>query len=149
MTIRLRQVAEIVASEMLALVQLVVNEAGGGSLSDSHLRERISAKIEQQEESIVISLLFENYIGYIENGRAPKQGKRPPLDALRQWALDRGIPPDNDTLFAISEAIWRDGIEPRPIFSTLEERLAKQFGIRWADMLFDALSDDLTKYFNV
>ncbi|NDV69255.1 hypothetical protein [Dysgonomonas sp. 25] len=148
MSTRLKKVAEVIATEMLALAQIIVAETDGGSLSGSHLRETIRTQVQTESDSVVISLLFDNYIEYIENGRAPRQGKRPPIDALREWAIGKGIEPDNDTLFAIAEAIWRDGIEPRPIMATLEERIGKQFETRWAEMLFEALTDDLIKYFN-
>lgn len=148
MTSGLKKVIEVIASEMLALAQAVTSEVDAGSLKGRSLCDTIRTQVREQDGGVVISLLFDNYIEYIENGCAPKQGKRPPTDDLREWAIKNGIQPDNDTLYALSEAIWHDGIEPRPILATLEERITGQFDARWADMLFEALIDDLTKYFN-
>ncbi|WP_308600288.1 hypothetical protein [uncultured Dysgonomonas sp.] len=98
--------------------------------------------------NIVIEAYFDNYITFLEKGRAPRKGKFPPLDELRDWALSRNIPSDNSTLFLIARAIWRDGHEGRPILATLEERIDSKFETEWYDQLFEATIDELNKYFN-
>lgn len=98
--------------------------------------------------NIVIEVYFDNYITFLEKGRAPRKGKFPPLDELRDWALSRNIPSDNSTLFLIARAIWRDGHEGRPILATLEERIDSKFETEWYDQLFEATIDELNKYFN-
>lgn len=98
--------------------------------------------------NIVIEAYFDNYITFLEKGRAPRKGKFPPLDELRDWALSRNIPSDNSTLFLIARAIWRDGHEGRPILATLEERIDRKFETEWYDQLFEATIDELNKYFN-
>lgn len=98
--------------------------------------------------NIVIEAYFDNYITFLEKGRAPRKGKFPPLDELRDWALSRNIPSDNSTLFLIARAIWRDGHEGRPILATLEERIDRKFETEWYDQLFETTIDELNKYFN-
>ena len=98
--------------------------------------------------NIVIEAYFDNYITFLEKGRAPRKGKFPPLDELRDWALARNIPTDNSTLFLIARAIWRDGHEGRPILATLEERIDRRFETEWYDQLFEATIDELNRYFN-
>lgn len=98
--------------------------------------------------NIVIEAYFDNYITFLEKGRAPRKGKFPPLDELRDWALSRNIPSDNSTLFLIARAIWRDGHEGRTILATLEERIDSKFETEWYDQLFEATIDELNKYFN-
>lgn len=98
--------------------------------------------------NIVIEAYFDNYITFLEKGRAPRKGKFPPLDELRDWALSRNIPSDNSTLFLIARAIWRDGHEGRPILATLEEKIDCKFETEWYDQLFEATIDELNKYFN-
>ncbi len=98
--------------------------------------------------NIVIEAYFDNYITFLEKGRAPRKGKFPPFDELRDWALSRNIPTDNNTLFLIARAIWRDGHEGRPILATLEERIDSKFETEWYDQLFEATIDELNKYFN-
>ena len=58
------------------------------------------------------------------------------------------IPTDNNTLFLIARAIWRDGHEGRPILATLEEKIDRKFETEWYDQLFEATIDELNKYFN-
>ncbi len=135
---------EAIAADVLKLSHLVMES---NNLKDSALDRDVQVSVKQVADSIIIETLFDNYVDYIEQGRKPMSGKQPPIDAVRDWALSRNIPADNDTLFLISRAIWRDGIEARPILSTLEEEIEKAFDERWADQLFEAITDELTKYF--
>lgn len=138
------KVMEAIAADVLKLSHIVMED---NNLKGSALDKNTQVTVKQSADSIVIETLFDNYVDYIEQGRKPMSGKQPPIDALRDWALSRNIPADNDTLFLISRAIWRDGIEARPILSTLEEEIEKAFDERWADQLFEAITDELTKYF--
>ena len=138
------QIMEAMANDVLRLSHIVREN---NNLKDSVLDKNTRVEVKQTGDSIVIETLFDNYIDYIEQGRKPMTGKQPPIDALRDWALSRGISTDNSTLFLISRAIWRDGIEGRPILSTLEEAIEKDFDEKWADQLFEAITEELTKYF--
>lgn len=121
MTDQIQKVMEELGEEILFLAQSILKENNIDEKSE--LYKNLKLEIDSSKSSIVIDTLFDNYITYIENGRAPKTGKRPPIDALRDWAQSKGLPTDNKTLYAISTAIWRDGIEPRPILATLQERI--------------------------
>lgn len=145
MNASLQRAAEVIASELVSLARVVVAEK---DLSDSSLSDTIRTSVEARNGGIVIDMLFDNYIEYVECGRRPGQEKRPPIDALRDWAVNKGISSDNSTLCAISEAIWRDGVEARPVLATLSGYIERQFESKWADLLFEALVDDLTNYFN-
>ncbi|MBB4036958.1 hypothetical protein GGR21_002872 [Dysgonomonas hofstadii] len=139
------QIIEVIAADVMKLSHIVMEN---NNLKNSALDKNMRVQVKQADNSIVIETLFDNYIDYIEQGRKPMTGKQPPIDALRDWALSRGIPTDNSTLFLISRAIWRDGTESRPILSALEEEIEKAFDEKWADQLFEAITDELTKYFN-
>ncbi|WP_255491377.1 hypothetical protein [Dysgonomonas sp. ZJ279] len=136
------KVIEAIAGEIVNLARLVL-EDNTIDLKDSSLSESIKVEIKSMGEPVVIEALFANYIGYLEQGRRPHQGKQPPTDELHNWALSRGIPTDNSTLFLISRAIWRDGYEGRPILATLEEELNKKFEDEWFDQLFEATIEEL------
>ncbi|KAA6333170.1 hypothetical protein EZS27_018397 [termite gut metagenome] len=125
----------------------VNKKVGKNTLASSNLRKDFETQI-KTGNSIVIDCLFNHYIDFIEKGRTPKYKKRPPIDALRNWALNNGISTDNHTLFAISNAIWRDGYAPRPIFSKLEELIEKKFENEWSLYLFTAIIQELNTYFN-
>lgn len=97
----------------------------------------------------VIQALFNNYVEYIEWDRPPRYGKRPPISVLRDWAASNGFPTDVSTLWAISTAIWRDGHAGRPIFATLDKETDTLFNDDWSEWLFDAITEDLDRIFNV
>jgi len=139
------QVMEAIAGDVLKLACIILEKNG---LKDSNLYNDVRVNIRQTENPIVIETLFDSYIDYLEQGRKPMTGKQPPIDTLRDWALSRGIPADNSTLFLISRAIWRNGQQGRPILSVLEEEIEKAFEEEWSDRIFKAITDELTKYFN-
>lgn len=132
------------ASDILALAREVL---ANYSLHDSALSRNADVKVQQGGQSVVVELLLDNYIEFVENGRKPFSGKKPPIDALRDWALTRNIPADNSTLWAISTAIQRDGYEGRPILATLEQRIESCIENEWADKLLDHLVGELAQYF--
>jgi len=147
----IQKVIENIASDIITLSRSIMEQqktTGRHSLKDSELYENVRTEIQETEHGIIIKALFDNYINYIEQGRIPKEGKRPPIDALKDWAINKGITPDNNTLWAISTAIWRDGYEARPILSVLDSKLTEEFNNKWANQLFEAVIKDLTKYFN-
>lgn len=123
-------------------------KTGKNTLKESALSDSIKVEVSNMGESVVIRALFDNYIDYIENGRKPQSGKQPPIDALRDWALERGIPTDNSTLFLIGRAIWRDGYQGRPVLFTLEEEIDKLMDEKWADRLLESLTKELEKQFD-
>lgn len=150
------QVIRHIADEVKRLAQIILSDdkigankkTGKNTLRDSSLYDNVRVEIQNTEQSVVIQALFDNHIDYIEQGRKPRSGKQPPIDALRDWALSRGIPTDNSTLFLISRAIWRDGYQPRPILATLEEEIERRFENEWSDLLMDAITEELITYFS-
>ncbi len=156
MTDHVLKVVEEIGRDIVALAQFVIDNDSIGmnkkfrknTLKDSLLLRDVDSRVSfgSNGDNVVIEVLFNNYIDYIEKGRRP--GKMPPVNALKEWAQSRGIPTDNGTLYAIANAIKRDGIEGRPILATLEQRIEDSFENHWADKLFDAMISELNEYFN-
>lgn len=144
----LHKAAEVIAADTIRLAQRAIDEALGQGGRDSRLKDSLLTQINVSPDSVVVNLLMDNYVNYIDQGRKPRSGKLVPIDQLRDWALDAGIDADNGTLYAISQAIWRDGIAPRPILAKIEQYADEAFEDRWADLLMDAVIDDLVTYFN-
>lgn len=150
------KVIEAIAADILTLSQNILAtdnialnpKTGKNTLNGSMLHKNMNVEIQNSGEDIVINLLFDNYIYYIENGRQPRSGKQPPIHALRDWAIARGISPDNSTLYLIARAIWRDGIRPRPILAKIEEEIDRRFEDQWNDPIHEALTQELSEYFN-
>lgn len=145
MSNELLKVIEELGHEIERLARIVLTEQG---ISDkSQLYRDVQVQIDSSSNAIVLDSIFNNYVEYIEAGRKPMTGKQPPIDALRDWALEKGLPSDNDTLYAISHAIWRDGVEGKPILATLEERVEEYMQTEFMDKLSDAIMNELNKYF--
>ena len=156
MTDHVLKIVEEIGRDIVALAQFVIDndsvgvnkKAGKNTLRDSLLIRDVDSHVSfgGNGDNVVIEVLFNNYIDYIEKGRRP--GTMPPVSALKEWAQSRGIPTDNGTLFAIANAVKRDGIEGRPILATLEREIENSFENDWADKLFDSMTAELTEYFN-
>jgi len=136
-------IIENIAQDILLLAQAITDENG---LKKSMLRNNIKTEVYRMENP-VIGILFNDYIDYIESGRKPCSGKKPPVSELREWASKKGLPTDNATLFAIAESIWRTGYTARPILATLEDEIDKSFENKWADDLFNTISNELESIF--
>lgn len=143
-----------IADDLLALAALVMEDdrfatntkVGRNTLKDSALHGDLEAKI--KGDNPVITALFNHYVVFLEWTRPPKYKKKPPISVLKDWAAANGIPTDADTLWAISYAIWRDGHQGRPIFATMDKEMDGLFMDDWADALYDAIVDNLNKFFD-
>lgn len=152
MNTEITKVIEEISREIVLLAQQIMDDdsiaanrkTDKNTLKDSLLKSNIRSSV-TIGDNIVIETFFDNYIEYIENGRTP--GTMPPVSALREWALRRNIPADNDTLFAIATAIKRDGYEGRPILATLDREIENRFENEWYDKIFEVLTAELTEYF--
>ena len=152
------QIIEKIAAEVVVFARSILNnnsistntKSGINTLHKSTLSHTIGSNIRTLANgNILIDTFFGNYLRYIEQGRLPKHGKMPPISALRDWALKNNLPADNNTLWAISYAIWRDGYAGRPILSTLEQELQGRWKSHWAEKLFESLSNKLNNYFKL
>ncbi len=150
-------ILEKISSDLLEVARLVLDtstisanrKTNKNTLSDSSLKKDLKTIVKDNfGEDVVISALFNNYVVFLEWDRPPKYGKRPPVDALEEWARKNGIPTDAATLWAISTAIWRDGHVGRPIFATLDVETDNMFNTEWAGDIFNSITEQLDKFFN-
>lgn len=150
-TIKIR---EIIATDILGLAQLAMEGDIGvnakidrNTLKDSKLYKSVKSQIVNSND-IVIEALFQSYINYIEWDRPPKYGNPPPIDAIIEWAKEKGISTDNDVVYAIRYSIWEMGHTGRPIIEMFNRLLEHTFNEHWANDVFNSLIDELTKFFN-
>lgn len=123
----------------------VNNKVGKNTLVDSDIFNSVGVKSDDIE---VVTLLVNDYIDYIENGRSA--GSFPPPQAIAAWCGRKGLPTDNSTVFLICRSIYEKGIAPRPIFDGSEgvwETIDSVFDA-WAEDIFTAITSGLTEWFN-
>lgn len=145
---------EVIATDIIGLAQSAMEGETGANtkvnrntLKDSSLYKSVKTEI-QKSDDVVINALFQHYINYIEWDRPPEYGNPPPIDVIIEWAKSKGISTDNNTVYAIRYAIWRDGHDGRPVIEMFNNLLGFYFGEHWAEEIFDAITDELTKFFN-
>ena len=145
-------VAKAIASDVVSLVRQVMEgdtginrKVGVNTLKDSELFKSVRASA---SGDIVIDLLLNDYIIYVESGRR-KGSKMPPPTAIASWCKRKGLPSDNSTVWAICRAISRDGIAPRPVMATVFDLMdTDEWSGRWLDMVFEEITKVLDNYFS-
>lgn len=127
-------------------------KVGINTLSGSELYRRIKTSWSENPDEIVISLFFNHYIEFIESGREPKKGKRPPVFEIAKWLRRKKICATNDNImkvaYAVSYVIWRDGYRARKVLEALDKYVDSRFEQVYADMVFDALMKETDDWFN-
>ena len=122
------------------------------TLSGSNLYNQIKWNYQPNDDNIVINLFFNYYIEYIESGRKPKRGKRPPTREIVKWLQRKHIVSSNENInsvaYVISRSIWTDGYKARKILEALDKYVDSHFDEKYADMIFDALFQEVDDYFN-
>ena len=136
--------ADIMASN------LMLNKKGINTIApDSKIFKEMYAKA---SGNIVIQLLLNDYVHYIESGREKstkdKKVAPPPVKAIVQWAKKRNIPTDNLTIYKIRSAIVRDGIKPRPFMYKVLETIDNKWEVEWSSELFNELTKIIDEFFN-
>ena len=131
--------ADIMASN------LMLNKKGINTIApDSKIFKEMEAKA---SGNIVIELLLNDYVKYIESGRK-KGSKFPPIEAIRNWAKNKLGKEDNLTIFKIRSAIVRDGIKPRPFMYKVLNTIDKKWDGEWSSELFQELTKIIDEFFN-
>lgn len=134
-----------ITADIMASSMLVNDKVGRNTIApDSKIFKEMYAKA---SGNIVIQLLLNDYVQYIESGR--KAGSKfPPIQPIVQWAKKRGIPTDNSTIFIIRRAIAEDGIRPRPFMYKVLETIDKKWEGEWSSDLFNELTKIIDEFFN-
>ena len=149
---RVEALMQIIAEESKAIIRYVLEsdkgvnpKVGKNTLVDSELYNTIGCDVDDIE---VVRLFVNDYIDYIENGRA--SGSFPPPQAIADWCGRKGLPTDNSTVYAICMSIYQKGIAPRPIFEGNDgvwERIDAVFD-RWSESIVNAITSNLDEFFN-
>ena len=131
--------ADIMASN------LMLNKKGINTIApNSDIFKQMYAKA---SGNIVIQLLLNDYVQYIESGR--KAGSKfPPIQPIVQWAKKRNIPTDNTTIFLIRRKIVEDGIKPRPFMYKVLDTIYDKWDGEWSSELFNELTKIIDEFFN-
>lgn len=134
-----------ITADIMASSMLVNDKVGRNTIApNSDIYKEMYAKA---SGNIVIQLLLNDYVQYIESGR--KAGSKfPPIQPIVNWAKKRNIPTDNSTIFLIRRAIAEDGIRPRPFMYKVLNTIDKKWDGEWSSELFNELTKIIDEFFN-
>lgn len=88
------------------------------------LYNSIDYKIVNTKDGFQLVFLAEDYYINIENGRAAGL-KMPPLNVIKTWIIEKGLPRTKGLDYIIARAISKNGIKPRPYLREIEQDLDK------------------------
>lgn len=142
------------------LIEQLQHSLSVEKLSDSELRKSIRYAVVQKGDNLSFKLFFPDYGTYIDEGVRGKGGKRksgrkkgsswkiktpdsrfkftnkkPPINALRNWANEKGI-----NKWALQEVIYRSGIRKKEWFTNVInqnpfEKLETQIAVQAAKQI--------------
>lgn len=101
-------------------------------------------------DDTLVRIVVPSYVRYIESGR-PAHAPKVPVKALINWANAKRIPADNATIFAIREAIYRDGIAPRPMLEAIDQaahQAIQEFKPNITKALISKIKEQIKSWFN-
>lgn len=145
-----RYIADDIINVMRAVMasNIGINKkVGKNTLVDSDIYRTLNSAVQEAGDNIIVSLFINHYAIYIESGRRPGTTP-PPFNAIADWCRRKGIRDDNRTVWAIIQAIVRDGISPRPIISVFFEHIDRKFNEEYYDLIFNEIIKRLDEYFN-
>ena len=158
MTIQLAKIIQEITNDIVKGARDIMasdvginQKVGKNTLVGSNLYKQISTQF-KQDDNIVINLFFNHYIEFIESGRMPKKGKRPPVLEIAKWLRRKHIVSSNENIMKVADtvsyAIWRDGYKARKVLEALYKYVDSGFENKYADMIFDALFKEVDDYFS-
>ena len=122
------------------------------TLVGSNLYKQIKRSWKEDGDNIVIDTFFNYYIGYIEWDRPPEYKKRPPIREIVKWLQRKHIVSSNENInsvaYVISRSIWKKGWKGRKILEALDKYVDSHFDEKYADMIFNALFQEVDDYFS-
>ena len=122
------------------------------TLVGSNLYKQIKRSWKEDGDNIVIDTFFNYYIESIESGRMPKKGDRPSVFEIAKWLRRKHIVSSNENIMKVADtvsyAIWRDGYKARKITEALDKYVDSNFDEKYADMIFNALFQEVDDYFS-
>lgn len=126
-----------IAKDMLELFLTALKQF---NLGDSNLYDDAKEDVRNN----IFSIYYNDYLEYIESGRRPK-AKKVPIKDLIQWAKQKGIPTDNNTIYAIQQSIYNNGIPSKGVLEYFSRMLDERFYQVYADKVFEYITQDLMK----
>lgn len=163
MTDNVRKVVEEIAKEFKVLAQMVMDEVGvndkvgRNTLVDSNLYKSVGVDIEEDGSNVVMHLLMNDYIDYVEKGLPPRYEKLKGkfmhsgrvIEALTKWLVRKGICPSNEAVrmaYAVRWGIYENGIKGRPVIETIAQQTEDEFN-GWVERIYEVVLKDTYEWF--
>ena len=145
----INKILQGMAEDILTVMQYILDENGQ---KDSNLKKELYTKVEEEGDNVILRLFANHYIYWVDQGRKPTN--MPPMSKwanpvgdISAWCRRKGIPADNSTVWAIIKKIHKYGYEGRFFLDTFW-REAERTTYDNLDKLFDAITSELTEWFN-
>lgn len=158
----LAQLAEDIKKEIIARMQKYGynSRAGRNTLIGSDLEKSMDVKVVSDSQLVFEIADYYEFIvrGWKRTGNYPGTMSKF-IKSLTEWVRKNGIQSPNRTenqvVWAILKSIFKRGIEPRPFIGWDENEdlsvilpFLDDYFDKWADEVFNQITEELDKYFN-
>lgn len=115
----------------------IISNANIDKRSRLYRTSKVTSKVTLRDD-IISDYFIQDYAIYVDRGRRAG-AKPPPVSAIYDWMKRKKIKGNLSVAYAISKAIARDGIKPRPFIAQYES-----VSVKMADKMLDEFLDRLT-----
>lgn len=133
MKTNLLPILQNIAEDVLSLICLTMDKEG---IPLKYFDDDLSYTIEAVRNP-VITFMFDGYMSYWQNSASSTFAPLPSVSELRDWALNKGLSTDNETLRIVSKALYTMSIAPQSILSLLDNQIENAFESEWAEAISD------------
>lgn len=143
----LEEVSKAIADDIRDFLStLAANRRGNASANGLNRSDRtglfqdIQPEVSYRTDSVLIHILYDNYLSFNGKKISLNGEKLPPIDKLRDWAINHNLPTDNNTLLLIAQVLGQDGSQGKPLFAIIEDEMDKRMEGEWSDIIQNAVS---------
>lgn len=151
----LEEVSKAIADDIRDFLStLAANRRGNASANGLYRSDRtglfqdIQPEVSYRTDSVLIHILYDNYLSFNGKKISLNGEKLPPIDKLRDWAINHNLPTDNNTLLLIAQVLGQDGSQGKPLFAIIEDEMDKRMEGEWSDIIQNAVSEEIYKIFD-
>lgn len=142
-----KEIIHALGEDITTLITIILSSnSHKAEMTNSDIYESLSVVV-KDDGDLIFDIVLKEYLTYVESGRRAG-AEPPPIESIEAWARRHNISTDNDVIWAIREAIARDGIKPRPFMDEVFSNLDEYWEDEWADKIFDKIIKLINDFFN-
>ena len=142
------KVIEAMAQDMAEIMKIVL-VAKDNWYEQSNLVKSFQTAVKENGNNYIMELTANSYIYWLDKGRGPSNMPpttrwSDPVGDISDWCQRRGIPNDNNTVWAIITKMHKEGYEGKHFIDDFWDEMDSKMDLNF-DSLFDTICEYLSK----